>query len=176
MSDHSTQKTPIEPIQFALSVMTLEAADALAATFSQMQPWNRYAFTAAQLSAVLMQQGDGAAAHVILCDVTIAGAAVIKRKWLAGPYLQILGVLPEFSRRGLGSAFLRHFEDTARRDQARNLWVAASDVNQDALRFYQRHGFQTVAQLDDLLRDGMHECLLRKRLNKTSIASKNVPA
>ena len=86
------------------------------------------------------------------------------RDRLRGPYLQFLGVLPTFQRLGLGRAMLTWFEKEARARGERNLWVATSDFNQNALRFYEHQGFEHAAVLDDLVRDGISEILLRKRL------------
>ncbi|MEI9902060.1 MAG: GNAT family N-acetyltransferase [Hyphomicrobium sp.] len=66
--------------------------------------------------------------------------------------------------RGLGAAFLAFMEREARAAEERNLWVAASEINVDAIRFYERHGFMATARLDDLAYDGRAEILFRKRL------------
>ena len=50
------------------------------------------------------------------------------------------------------------------RDHYRNLWLCVSAFNVAAQRFYARHGFERVATLAGLLRDGDDELLMRKRL------------
>ena len=55
-------------------------------------------------------------------------------------------------------------EREARAAEERNLWVAASEINDGAIRFYERHGFVRVAALDGLAYDDRVEFLLRKRL------------
>ena len=70
--------------------------------------------------------------------IELAGAIGVRRNWLRGPYLQFLGILPAFQRRGIGSVALDWFEGEARAAQAQNLWVAASDFNARALAFYER--------------------------------------
>ena len=72
--------------------------------------------------------------------------------------------MPRFQRRGLGRTVLDWIEGEVRAIKERNLWVAASEINSDALRFYERHGFAQTARLDDLVYDGRTEILLRKRL------------
>ena len=94
----------------------------------------------------------------------MVGAAVIRPGWLRGPYLQFLGVVPGFQRRGLGGALLAWMEREARAAKERILWVAASEINTDAIRLYERHGFTQTAKLDDLAWDGRAEILMRKRL------------
>jgi len=97
-------------------------------------------------------------------DGTVVGAAVIRTAWLRGPYLQFFAVLPDAQGRGVGAAFLSWMEREARAADERNLWVVASQINTGAIRFYQRHGFTHIADLDDLAYDGRTEFLFRKRI------------
>lgn len=57
-----------------------------------------------------------------------------------------LYVLPEFQRRGLGSALLRHGLGYLRGEGCHQavLWTAA--INRDAISFYRRHGFAADGQ------------------------------
>src|SRR4029078_5233315 len=89
----------------------------------------------------------------LLVDDELAGAIGVRRSWLRGPYLQFLGILPVFQRRGIGRVALDWFEGEARAAQAQNLWVAASDFNTRALAFYERSGFRRVAKLADFVFD-----------------------
>jgi ribosomal protein S18 acetylase RimI-like enzyme len=116
------------------------------------------------LVTYLAAQEPGAPRLLLRIDGEIAGAVGLRLNWLRGPYLQFLGVLPVFQRRGLGNAVLDWFERETRKGNDRNLWVAASDFNAGAIRFYEAHGFKQVARLDGLVRDERAEILLRKRL------------
>jgi ribosomal protein S18 acetylase RimI-like enzyme len=78
--------------------------------------------------------------------------------------LQFIGVTPAHQNSGLGSAVLDWMEREARAARERNLWVAVSEINTDAQRLYERHGFFQAARLDDLAWDGRTEILMRKRL------------
>src|SRR5262249_3711817 len=82
--------------------------------------------------------------------------------WLAGPYLQMLAVLPTHQNHGIGGRLLAWFEDEARL-HFRNLWLCVSAFNIDAQRFYARHGYVHLATLHDLMRAGDGELRLRKR-------------
>jgi ribosomal protein S18 acetylase RimI-like enzyme len=44
------------------------------------------------------------------------------------------------------------------------LWVCASDLNSRAIAFYERHGFNRVGIIPDLVAPGATELLVRKRL------------
>lgn len=94
----------------------------------------------------------------------LGGRTRSELNWLRGPYIQFLGFIPEHQGHGLGTRVLEKLECDARAEGARNLWVAASAFNANALRFYLRHGFERAAVLDGLIQDGIEEVLLRKRL------------
>ncbi len=147
-----------------LDVITAEAAATLGARFAAIDPWLSYPFPAAALTAYFGDKEACAPRYIILSGDAIAGAVGLRQNWLRGPYLQFLGLLPSYQSQGLGQSVLAWFEGTARARGERNLWVAASEFNTDGLRFYEGHGFSRVALLDDLVRAGMTEILLRKRL------------
>jgi diamine N-acetyltransferase len=140
-----------------------EARD-LGEAFAAIDPWATYAYPAAALVAYLGKHEPGAPRFLLTCGGKVAGAAGLRLAWLRGPYIQFLALLPAFQRRGLGSRILGWLEGETRAAREGNLWVAASTINVDGIRFYERHGFAQVAQLDDLVFAGRTEILLRKRL------------
>jgi ribosomal protein S18 acetylase RimI-like enzyme len=150
----------------SLILEPLETADGvdLGVVFAGIDPWAAYGYPPAALSAFLSASELGTTRFALRLGDDLAGAAVIRSGWLRGPYLQFLGVVPEYQGRGLGSALLAWMEQQARAAKERNLWVAASEINAGALRLYERHGFKQVAKLDDLAWDGRAEILMRKRL------------
>jgi diamine N-acetyltransferase len=141
-----------------------EEADRLGAAFAAIDPWASYPYPATSLAAYFAADEPGAPRFALKCDGEIVGVAGLRLNWLRGPYLQFLGILPAFQRRGLGAGTLAWVEGEARSSGERNLWVAATDSNAGAIRFYQAHGFAAVAPLPDLVREGRTEILLRKRL------------
>jgi ribosomal protein S18 acetylase RimI-like enzyme len=50
------------------------------------------------------------------------------------------------------------------RGTATNIWACVSGFNTRAQQFYEKHGFERMAVLDDLVRPGFAEVLIRKRL------------
>jgi diamine N-acetyltransferase len=148
----------------SLATMTVEDANALAPVFAVMDPWQRYGDTAERLTSYFSEADANAPRFVIACNNERAGVIVIHWHWLGGPYVQFLGMVPDYQKAGLGGRVLQWFETEARTRAARNIWIAASDFNAPALAFYMGFGFERVAVLDDLLRDGIAEILLRKRL------------
>lgn len=147
-----------------LRALTPEEALRLGEAIAAIDPWRAYGYPASALRRMLAAHEAGAPRFALLVEGNVVGAAVIRTAWLRGPYLQFLALLPEAQRRGIGTAFLEWMEREARAGDERNLWVAASEINVDAIRFYERHGFIRVAALDDLVHDNRTELLLRKRL------------
>ena len=150
----------------AVLISGVSALDAqrLGAAFAAIDPWASYPYPAESLVAYLGAQEPGAPRLLLRIDGETAGAVGLRLNWLRGPYLQFLGVLPGFQRRGLGSAVLDWIERETRKGSDRNLWVAASDFNVGAIRFYEGHGFEQVARFDGLVRDDRAEILMRKQL------------
>lgn len=140
-------------------------ADPLGEAFAALSPWRDYPFSAAALAGYFRGIQPDAPRFAIRVGDQVAGIAGLRRSWLRGPYLQFLGLLPAFQGHGLGSAVLAWFERDARAMGERNLWVATSDFNRDAFRFYTRAGYHETARIDGLIRDGKTEILMRKRLD-----------
>lgn len=136
----------------------------LSSAIGAMDPWRTYGYPASALCRMLAAHEAGAPRFAFFLDDVVVGAAVIRASWLRGPYLQFLALLPEAQGRGIGAAFLAWVERKARIAEERNLWVAASEINTGAIRFYERHGFERIADLDGLAYDGRTELLFRKRL------------
>jgi GNAT superfamily N-acetyltransferase len=148
-----------------LAPMTADAAQHLGEAFAAIDPWASYPYPASGIIRYFAASEPGAPRYIIMRDGAMAGAIGIRENWMRGPYLQFLGVLPPYQRHGVGQMALAWFEGTARARRERNLWVAASDFNAGAIRFYERHGFIRAALLDGLVDDDKTEILLRKRLH-----------
>lgn len=148
----------------ALTPLDPARAKDLGAVFAAISPWADYPFDPASLAAYFAKVEPGAPRYQITLGGDVAGIAGLRNEWLRGPYVQFLGILPAFQGRGLGAAVMAWCERDARAKGARNLWVAASDFNVAARRFYERCGFAETARLDGLVQDGKTEILMRKRL------------
>jgi GNAT superfamily N-acetyltransferase len=127
-----------------------------------MEPWSVMAYPAEKLARFLETPDGAASRYCVSAANRDAGVVSVRPRWLKGPYLELLALLPPAQNRGIGSRIMAWFEETALADGARNLWVCASSFNEPALRFYARHGFKPVATLPNLVMDGYEEILLRK--------------
>lgn len=153
-----------------LHLRALEPQDiaTLSQRFAAIEPWTLYPFSAAAFETFFTQHDPGAERFAFVSDDCLAGAAVIRPNWLRGPYLQFLTVFPEFHGKGFAPAFLKWFESEAKKGQHKNLWVATSDFNTKARRIYAKFGFEPAANIDDLVKNGVNEILMRKKLSDTN--------
>lgn len=149
-----------------LSAVSVEESMALGVALAAIDPWARYGTTAANLAALLTAAADGGIRLAVRSQASTApiGVMVIRYPWLVGPYMQFLAVLPGHQGAGVGQALLGWFEAEARSGNARNLWICAADFNERAQSLYARFGFEVVVSLDDLIKPGIDEILMRKQL------------
>ena len=147
----------------ALADMTPHGATDLGTRLAAIDPWARVGYSAQSFVGYLAAHEPNVARYRILLDAAPVGAMVIRRVWLHGPYLQLLGLVPEAQGRGIGEYALRWYEAQVR-GQYRNLWLCVSAFNTRARRFYTAHGFTESGVLDSLVFDGKDEILMRKRL------------
>jgi len=148
----------------SLSPLDAASSRTLGDALAAIEPWVLYPIPADDLAAAFAAREPGAQRYAIRSRNELAGALIIRPNWLRGPYLQFLGLMPAYQGKGLGTRILDWFEAEAKRDGARNLWVATSEFNSKAEAFYARSGFTRSAVLDNVLQDGISEVLMRKRL------------
>lgn len=141
-----------------------DAARELGPALAAIPPWATYEISSDSMTSYLAAVETGAPRYALHIGAARAGAVCLRMKWLRGPYLQMIGILPSYQRQGIGLLVLNWFESAARERGERNLWVVVSDFNADAARLYERFGFQRAGTLPDLMRDGMTEFLLHKPL------------
>jgi diamine N-acetyltransferase len=149
----------------ALRPMSPEAARQLGTRLATIDPWARVGYDADSFVRFLAATEQGAARYRVMAGEGLVGAMVIRLQWLHGPYLHLLGLLPEAQGQGIGELTLRWMEEEAR-GRFRNLWLCVSAFNSRARHFYEAQGFTASATLDGLVFDGKSEILMRKRLSE----------
>jgi diamine N-acetyltransferase len=159
---------PLDTRQTAadLSPVQPDEAAALAEMMCAIPPWSTYAVKPAHLESLFRVTAGGAYALALRVPTMPqpVGVVVIRSPWLIGPYVQFLGLDPCVHGHGLGTRVLYWLEAEAKLANARNLWICVAGFNTGAYRLYKRFGFERVATLDDLIKDGIPEILMRKRL------------
>lgn len=152
------------PGALTLTTMTADEARTAGAICAAIDPWLGYPFPEAQLQAFFANTEPDAPRFTLRMKEDFAGALVVRRNWLRGPYVHMLMIAPTHQGRGLGTTLLHWVEAQARSGGDRNLWIAVTSTNVAARRCYERFGFTLSAELDALVRDDKTELLLRKRL------------
>ena len=160
---------PFVELQVTLTRCTLaravsaDEADYLGEQLAAMDPWLTLGFSATALSAYLLRDDSALHRYVVSVDDGVAGVICIRHPWLRGPYVELLGLADGFQGLGIGRELLDWVESEAI-PVAKNVWGATSSFNDRALAVYRKAGFEPVGVIEGLVRDGMDEILLRKRL------------
>jgi ribosomal protein S18 acetylase RimI-like enzyme len=152
--------------RIALSLATPEEAALIGTQLAAIDPWARLGVGAATMTAFLGASNEIRRCFTILDDGRPAGAVAVMFPWLAGPYLNLLGLFPAYQGRGLGTSMLDWLEREAAAAGARNCYLCVSAFNDRAIAFYRAAGYQQAGRLDGLVVDGEDELLMRKRLSR----------
>jgi ribosomal protein S18 acetylase RimI-like enzyme len=144
--------------------LTDEQALAVAEMLAVSEPWASLKFSATSLASYLTRDDAALRRYLISVDDELAGVICVRYPWLRGPYIELLGLSPDYRGRGIGKQVIAWAETEARRE-ARNLWVVASSFNHQALDFYQGLGFYPIGPIQGLVSPEHDEILLRKILS-----------
>jgi len=128
-----------------------------------MDPWKRLGYREIGLRNYLSRSDPGLSRYKITVGDECAGVVCVRYPWLGGPFLELLAVLDGFRGKGVGTAVIGWMEEECR-GICSNLWTSAASFNDRALAFYRRHGFAEATLIQDLLKPGDDELLLRKRI------------
>jgi ribosomal protein S18 acetylase RimI-like enzyme len=126
-----------------------------------MEPWRSLGYRRPDLGRYLRRMAHTGRALVAEEKTEVSGIAVFQPDFLLGLFVALLAVRPEAAGRGIGRALMTRVEKLAF-PKKRWLWVSSDRQNHAAARFYRRLGFDRVARLPDLIRDGHEEILWRK--------------
>lgn len=164
MTEQPFSKTSISLVDCVLS-RSLSTADAelLSTAFALSDPWLTLGVSASGLKNYLLRDDANLYRYTVHIDNNLAGIICLRYPWLRGPYIELLGLIEMYRGQGIGTQLL-NWAETEARYQTNNLWLVTSAFNQQALQFYQRHGFQQTAIIDGLVHPDYDELLLRKRL------------
>jgi ribosomal protein S18 acetylase RimI-like enzyme len=131
-----------------------------AAWIAAIDPWLSLGYSAAALARWL---GRGArAGQVLVTGEPVQAIIVVQPDVLLGNFIALLAVRPEAAGQGLGRALIDH---AARMTWKKRRWlyVSSDAANRPAAAFYRRVGFEKIARIPDLVRQGRVEVLWRMR-------------
>lgn len=141
--------------------MRSDDRDAVIGILASSDPWTRLGFTAADWERIFSPIPVGRDTFVLETADGVLGIAILRRKFLFGDYLELLGISPTATGRGLGTRLLSHVESQTFA-RAHNLFACVSDFNDKARTFYRKQGYKEIGPMPNFLIPGYAEILLRK--------------
>ena len=141
--------------------MTVEDRAGIIELLADSDPWKRLGYQASDWDGYFTAFPQGRESYVVDQNDRVAGIAIVRQKFLAGDYLELLGVADWARGKGLGRRLLAHVE-AAVFARAKNLFACVSDFNDQARHFYNKQGYQEIGPMPNFLIPGSAEILLRK--------------
>jgi len=141
--------------------MTPGDREAVVRFLTDSDPWKTLGYTSADWTQIFCPIPEGRDSYVAELQGRVAGIAVVRKKFLLGDYLELLGVASWARRKGVGRKLLEHIEPVVF-GRSKNLFACVSDFNEAGRNFYKQRGYQEVGAMPNLLIPGSAELLLRK--------------
>jgi len=123
-----------------------------------IEPWLSLGYSAAALARWLVRSAR--ARQVLVMGKPVSAIIVVQPEVLLGNFIALLAVRPEESGKGLGRALIEEVA-TMTWKKRRWLYVSSGVENKAAAAFYRRVGFERIAKIPDLVRQGRVEILWR---------------
>jgi GNAT superfamily N-acetyltransferase len=147
--------------ELTIRPMQPEDRAAVVQLLSDSDPWKALGYTAADWDRIFCPVPQGRDSYIAELGGRVAGVALLRQKFLAGDYLELLGVAEWARKQGVGRRLLNHIEQLVF-ERTRNLFACVSDFNATARAFYKNEGYQEIGPMPNFLIPGSSEILLRK--------------
>lgn len=149
--------------QFSLAPVRPDYVSGLSMILSSMDPWLTMEYTPEAFEFYLLHADPALVRHAVIISGEVAGVLAVRNPWLFGPLIELLALFDGFRNKGIGGTIV---EWVGKRYKAENLWVTVASFNLEAQRFYKRAGFEKTAILENLIKPGWNEILMRKRVGQ----------
>jgi len=106
-------------------------------------------------------EGPSKEVYVILVDEVIAGFVILQLGGTFKGYIQTVCIGEAFRGKGFGRKLLQFCEDRILKISP-NIFICVSSFNKGAIKLYLDFGFKLVGELDNFVKEGFTELLLRK--------------
>jgi len=131
-----------------------------AAWIAAIDPWLSLGYSAAALARWLGRSAR--TGQVLVTGEPVDAIIVVQPDVLLGNFIALLAVRPEAAGQGLGRGLIDYVAARTWKKK-RWLYVSSDGANKPAAAFYRRVGFERVARIPDLVRQGRVEVLWRMR-------------
>lgn len=99
--------------------------------------------------------------YVIETENAVAGFVIIQTCGTFSGYIQSICIEEAFRGRGFGKKLLRYCEERILK-YSPNVFICVSSFNKGAIKLYYEFGFKLVGELENFVKEGFTELLLRK--------------
>lgn len=138
-----------------------EDFDCCALMMAKSDPW----ITLEMGFDLCIQAFAGASKEVFIIrnDEVIAGFVILQLDGTFKGYIQTICINEDFRGKGLGKKLLKFCEERILKISP-NIFICVSSFNTGALQLYTDFGFKIVGELNDFVKEGFTELLLRKTI------------
>lgn len=106
-------------------------------------------------------EGSEKEIYVVEIEKVIAGFVILQIGGTFKGYIQTICIGEDHRGRGLGNKLLQFCEERILKISP-NIFICVSSFNKGAIRLYEEFGFKLVGRLDNFVKEGFAELLLRK--------------
>jgi ribosomal protein S18 acetylase RimI-like enzyme len=106
-------------------------------------------------------EGDFREIYIIRCEGIIAGFVILQVCGTFSGYIQTICISETHRGKGLGTRLIQFCEKRTL-EFSPNIFICVSSFNKGAYELYQRLGFKLVGVLENFVKEGFDELLLRK--------------
>jgi ribosomal protein S18 acetylase RimI-like enzyme len=106
-------------------------------------------------------EGPSKEIYILLKNNEIAGFVILQTGGTFKGYIQTLCIGEAYRGKGLGKKLLQFCEDRILKISP-NIFICVSSFNKGAIKLYYEFGFKLIGELNDFVKEGFTELLLRK--------------
>ena len=106
-------------------------------------------------------EGSSKEVWAVQVENAIAGFVILQMGGTFKGYIQTICIDESYRSKGLGKKLLQFCEDRIL-EISPNIFICVSSFNKGAIRLYEEFGFKLVGELDNFVKEGFTELLLRK--------------
>jgi len=106
-------------------------------------------------------QGEFRETYIVRYGEVIAGFVILQVCGTFSGYIQTICISEEYRGRGVGTRLMKFCEERILKFSP-NVFICVSSFNKDAARLYYELGFRLVGELENFVKEGFTELLLRK--------------
>lgn len=152
-------------ILFTCTLQPLQESEVLpiARLLISSEPWLTLNSSVEGIKRYLLRSDPALWRFAVYAGIDLAGVVCLRYPWLFGPYLELIALGLPYRRGGIGRDIIGWMEKEAA-PVSSNIWTSVSSFNGPARTFYLNLGFEEIAPLRNLIREGLSEILLRKTL------------